>query len=342
MPMLELSPENALSYLREQGWLGPDEPAEIESLGWGVSNVVLRVTTGRGRFVLKQSRPQLRTRDAWFSDLERVYREQEVMERLQPLLPPLTVPKVLFSDRERFVFAMEHAPEESKVWKESLLRGEIDQEVANRCGMILGRIHQLTAADTRLVESFGDHTVFVQLRVDPFYRRIQERRPEVADSVGEIVERMLATKEALCHADFSPKNILTHAQGFTLVDYETAHFGDPAMDLGFFLSHLLLKGVKWSSRRQEFLDLTRNFWSDYGAEVRFRPLAELQQRGIEHLAVCMLARIDGTSPVDYLPEESKRELVRRFCRRLFAEKPATWDEVVLLFDAQFRDRFPHH
>ena len=72
--------------------------------------MVLRVETPQRWFVLKQSRPQLRTRDAWFSDLERVYRKEEVMRVLEPLLPPLTVPRVLFSDRENYVFAMSHAP----------------------------------------------------------------------------------------------------------------------------------------------------------------------------------------------------------------------------------------
>src|SRR5579883_1559784 len=103
--MRELTAENALPYLREHHLIG-DEPCQVELLGWGVSNVVLRVQAGDRLFVLKQSRPQLRTRDAWFSDLSRVYREQEVMEYLQPCLPDVIVPRVLFSDRPNYVFSM--------------------------------------------------------------------------------------------------------------------------------------------------------------------------------------------------------------------------------------------
>src|SRR6185437_4326942 len=95
--MLELTADNAVDYLRPRGWIAG--PARIEALGGGVSNAVLRVETPERLFVLKQSRPQLRTRDAWFSDLDRVYREQEVMEMLAPLLPPHTVPEVLFVAR---------------------------------------------------------------------------------------------------------------------------------------------------------------------------------------------------------------------------------------------------
>jgi 5-methylthioribose kinase len=332
--MLELTADNALDYLRSRGWIGSG-PARVEPFGWGVSNLVLRVETAERVFVLKQSRPQLRTRDAWFSDLDRVYREQEVMELLYPLLPRPTVPEVLFSDRENYVFAMSHAPAGARVWKETLLAGEVDLEVGARAGHILGLIHETTARDAASVARFRDHTVFVQLRVEPFYQRIQERRPETAEAVGHIVDRMLSVQEALCHGDYSPKNILTHAQGFTLVDYETAHFGDPTMDLGFFLSHLILKAAKQHTIRQQYFDLTRVFWRGYGQEVGFRPLADLQARGIEHFAVCALARIDGTSPVDYLPEEAKREAIRRLGRRILRERTGQWEEVLAMCDALF-------
>ncbi len=325
--MIELTVDNTAEYLRQRGWIS-EGPASIELLGGGVSNVVLRVQTLDQLFVLKQSRPQLRTRDAWFSDLERVYREQEVMQVLAPLLPPHTVPEVLFVDRDNYVFVMAHAPHGAKVWKQQLLAGDIDFALGKHAGRILGRIHESTARNPRLVEPFADRTVFVQLRVDPFYRRIQERRPEVADAIQPLIDRLMTARDALCHGDYSPKNILTHEHGFTLVDYETAHLGDPTMDLGFCLSHLLLKAIKRSHDRQRHFELTRRFWQGYKAEATFLPQMELQRRGIEHCGVCLLARIDGTSPVDYLPEEEKKEVVRRLGRHVLLDRLCRWDEVL--------------
>src|SRR5205085_309487 len=145
-------------------------PARVELLVGGVSNVVLRVEQDERCFVLKQSRPQLRTRDAWFSDVERVYREQEVMQVLRPLLPGQTVPEVLFSDRPNYVFAMSHAPREALVWKDQLLAGAVDLGLGERAGLVLGRIHEASASAPALVERFADRAVFVQLRVDPYYR----------------------------------------------------------------------------------------------------------------------------------------------------------------------------
>lgn len=327
--MFELTADNAAEYLRSH-WVAPG-PFQAELLSGGVSNIVLRVITPERWFVLKQSRPQLRTRDAWFSDLDRVYREQEVMELLHPLLPETTVPKVLFSDRPNYVFAMSHAPAEALVWKESLLAGDIELSVGELAGSVLGRMHDATARQPSLAERIGDRTVFWQLRVDPFYLRVQQRRPEVAPLIEPLVQQLLTVKEAVCHGDYTPKNLLVHRHGFTLVDYETAHFGDPTMDLGLFLAHLLLKAVRRPEQHEIYFELTRAFWRGYHRAAHFRPAEELEARGIQHLAACLLARIDGTSPVDYLPEEPKREAVRRMARTLLKDRPARWSDVLQIF-----------
>jgi 5-methylthioribose kinase len=317
--MIELTPDNLGSYLRERGWIAPAERVEVAPLGWGVSNAVFRVRTPGSLFVVKQSRPQLRTRDAWFSDLDRVWREMEVMQVLGPLLPPGVVPAVLHCDRENYAFAMAHAPEESVVWKERLLAGVVEPDLATRVGRVLGQLHEATAREPELVAPFADRTVFVQLRVDPFYRRIQERVPDVAAAVEPLIDAMMSSREALCHGDYSPKNILAHGGGFTLVDYETAHQGDPAMDLGFCTSHLMLKGF----RNGAILDLVDRFWRGYIGEVRSLDLSEMERRGVAHLGLCLLARIDGTSPVDYLDEPS-RARVRQCGRAILLEPLATW------------------
>ena len=51
-------------------------------------------------------------------------------------------------------------------------------------------------------------------------------------------------ERTLVLGDFSPKNILVHAGGLVLLDFECAHAGDPAFDLGFFLTHLVLKEIR--------------------------------------------------------------------------------------------------
>jgi 5-methylthioribose kinase len=321
--MFELTAENAIDYSRKQGWI--TGPAQAELLSGGVSNFVLRVTTPSERFVLKQSRPQLRTRDAWFSDLDRIWRECEVMKSLRPLLGD-AVPEVLFADRENYAYAMSHAPLDAVPWKGGLLAGEIDANLGWRAGSVLAIIHNVSAQNADFRSDFSDLTVYKQLRIDPFYERIRERRPEVAAAVTNIIEQMVTVKEALCHGDYTPKNFLIHQGRFTLVDYETAHFGDPTMDLGLFSAHILLKAARLPARRAEYESLAQSFWRGYHEHGTYRRADELERRGVQHLGALLLARVDGTSPVEYLPENAKRDIVRRLGCAILLEGIFRWDD----------------
>jgi 5-methylthioribose kinase len=98
------------------------------------------------------------------------------------------------------------------------------------------------------------------------------------------------------------------------------------MDLGLFLTHLTLKAVRAPDRAADFVALMSAFWGGYCHEVQFRPHTELERRGLRHLGVCLLARVDGTSPVDYLSDEAKRETVRRLGRAILLDPIETWDQ----------------
>jgi 5-methylthioribose kinase len=131
----------------------------------------------------------------------------------------------------------------------------------------------------------------------------------------------------LVHGDFSPKNLLVHRTGLTLVDFETAHAGDPAFDLGFFLSHLVLKAFRAARRGALDFTLTDLFWEAYQAQVGVD--AGRMWRAVWHTAACVLARLDGKSPVDYL-HELDQHTVRRFARRALLAAPPDWSALLEL------------
>lgn len=334
--MFEVSPENAAAYLRERGHLS-DRPATVEWLAWGVSNVVLRVQPEDGpAFVVKQSRAQLRTKADWFSRIDRIWREMDVMGALAPLLPAGAVPRILFEDRENYLFGMEAVNATHVVWKQELLEGRADVLVAETAGTILAAIHRTTFEREDLQPRLGDREVFDQLRLDPFYRRVASVHEDLRDSLEGLIGQTLSRADCVVHADFSPKNLLIVRDGsglkqLALVDYETGHYGDPAFDLGFFFSHLLLKVVRQRDRGRPYSDLARTAWRHYRAGVA--PLANsdafapetLDPRALAHLGGCMIARIDGKSPVDYLPEAAEQHRAREFARSLLLDPPARFE-----------------
>lgn len=326
--MLEITPENAIDYLREFGI----RASRVETLSGGVSNQVLRVETEAGLLVLKQSRPQLRTRDAWFSDIARIFRECEVMQALRLVLGEV-VPNIVLLDRDNFAYVMEHAPLDCRVWKTLLLAGDIDLALGEIVGNVLGTMHRSSAQHADVYRKFADHTVFEQLRIEPFYRRIQQRRPEVATVVAKIIDEMETRQEGICHGDYTPKNMLIHSQGLVLVDYETSHFGDPTVDLGLFLAHLILKACRAPAEGRRWVDLMDRFWAGYQAGIS----DDWIRRSLAHLGVCLLARTDGASPVDYLTTEEQRNSIRDLARWILLDEIGDWPSVRAGCLARFRE-----
>jgi len=327
--MREVTPETAAAYLRDTGRVPEGRAVDARALGWGVSNIVMRVDIeGQYPIVLKQARERLRTKMLWISRLERIWTEQAALELLADLLPEGAVPRVLFADAENYLFAMTCAPDDSAVWKERLLLGETDVAVARQAGTVLGAMHAGTVGHPALRGPLADTTVFDQLRIDPFYRTVARAHPDLAGSLERLTAETAAVPvPTFVHADFSPKNILVHGQGLTVVDFETAHAGDPAFDLGFFLSHLLLKAVRARPHELPYLGLIRAFWSAYRTRLGSALDADagLSRRANAHTAACALARVDGKSPVDYLDNDAQ-DAVRHFARAALPAAPEDWDE----------------
>jgi len=342
-----LDANTAEAYLRDTCRIAPDQRVSVTELTGGVSNMVLLVEPAAGEaptFVVKQARAQLRTSMPWYASVERIWREAEVLMVCARLIqrpsandaaaqdsaePPLaTTPRILFEDRDNYLFAMTAAERPNTVWKQQLLTGQADPRVASACGQLLGTLHGESWGDPLIARQLADRTLFDQLRIDPYCRTLAQVRPELADALAPLIESITTPGMCLVHADFSPKNLLVAPHGLMMVDFETGHYGDPAFDLGFFLSHLVLKACYHLPRYGPFLDLADAFWQAYFQRMTPRvgqqELAALKIRGLQNLAGCAAARLDGKSPVEYLTRPASRAGMRTVCDQLFEQHPADW------------------
>ena len=233
------------------------------------------------------------------------------------------------------------APEDATTWKQRLMEGQADAEIASTLGTLLGTIHAEAPRHPALKTTLADTSLFDELRVDPYYRTTARAHPALADRIDALITSMANLPEGrrtLVLGDFSPKNILVHGGGLVLLDFECAHAGDPAFDLGFFLSHLALKRIHKSLQNPDdgprYRALLDAFWTAYldRVEDRLGPRADLTRRAVEHTAACLLARVDGKSPVEYLDDRG-RDAARRSALDLFASRPATWDAMLATLDA---------
>lgn len=318
--MPPLTAETVVPYLQARGHLPAGTSATITPLAWGVSNIVLRVEPQNSLpCVVKQSQPQLRTKIEWLSRCERIYREADVLRALEHVLPSRVVPKVLFEDRDNFVLGLEAIRADHRVWKQSLLEGHLDLSVAEKLGEYLAQIHSQTWGRHDLLPDADDWSLFDELRIDPYYRWLARLAPDTGAAFADLIEEMTAHRVCLVHADFSPKNVLVHPDGISLVDFETGHFGDPAFDVGFFLAHLLSKARHLPSHRARLVEMSLAFWRRYREGVEYEQADAMSAR---HTLGCLLARVAGRSQLEYL-SDAERAAQRRDVVKLIAEAPAT-------------------
>ena len=135
-----------------------------------------------------------------------------------------------------------------------------------------------------------------------------------------------ATRLALVHGDVSPKNILVGAAGPVLLDAECAWYGDPAFDIAFCLTHLLLKCLWRPAFARGYLACFDALARAYFSAVTWEDAAALDARAARLLPALLLARADGKSPAEYLDEEA-RTRVRRFAKPFVVAPPDTVDAI---------------
>ncbi len=322
-----LTPEGLRDDLADKGLVREPKQVTVRPLGGGVSNLVFLVEGPDGRWVAKQSLAKLRVQDDWRSDRERIFSEAEAIQMLRPLLGDSRLPEIVAIDREKFFFVMSAAPPGAGVWKEGLLSGKVDLSVARDVGRLLGQLIQRSRNDPRLRSRFEDRQVFDQLRIDPYYRTIAARHPDVRSIVEELIADSWQVRTAIVHGDYSPKNIIVSERGeLFLIDFEVVHWGDPAFDAGFLLNHLFLKALHQPQFAPLYFAAAREFWKALGSDFEPQVEREFERMTLRHLGALMLARIDGKSPVEYIRDEATKNRVRAVAKRILFERPQRLEE----------------
>jgi 5-methylthioribose kinase len=316
--MLQINEKNAIDYLVQQRFLSPQEAAlsQAVELKGGVSNITIQIQTPKGRYVLKQALGKLRVQMDWYSDVRRIYVETDCMRLLGALIGTTLIPEIFFEDRENYLYVMASAPPGATTWKQRLLSGGVNLNIAEKLGRLLGDIHQKTHERApEIARQFNNDEFFIQLRVDPYYNTIANVHAELSAQIHALSQQMFDNKRCLVHGDYSPKNILVQGEQILLIDFEVAHYGDPVFDLAFFLTHLRLKAFHLPHHQAVFYEAIRRFWKAYIAAAAFINAEQLELRFIRHWGCVLLARLDGKSPAEYLQPATK-DRIRPYAKRL--------------------------
>ncbi len=303
-------------HLVHRGLVPASTPVEVWELSGGVSADVFLVTAAGRRLVVKRAVDRLRVRQEWHASPARVLREADALALARAIRPD-NVPELLDVDEERLIITMRAVPARATNWKADLLAGSAEVEVGRRLGLALADWHSTSASDPRSLESFADATNFFELRISPFFLRVAEVHGELRPPIEHVVERLTGRSSCLVHGDFSPKNVLVDRPGFWVVDWETAHRGDPTFDLAFLVSHLVCKAVHrpaLAGRYRACADAFVDAYLDH-SDLDIGTADLVAQTGC-----LVLARVDGTSPVDFL-DTDEQTAARTLARGALLEPP---------------------
>ena len=269
---------------------------EDRELPGGVSSDIWIRQTDDGPIVVKRALDRLKVAADWRANPDRSHIEVRALQTAAALIGSEHVPTVLWEDRPKHMFAMSLADPELRNWKLELLAGHVDLQTSAAVGAVLALFHLRSSENRELAIEFGEQDSFRELRIDPFFRRVADSNPEIASAMEDVVDEMSRRRSVLVHGDFSPKNLLVRGARVVVLDFEVAHWGDPAFDLGFCAAHLLLKAWRRTADEAACIQALVVLLGSYGAGFGEAPIDQHLRR----MTACLiLARTDGDSPVDY-------------------------------------------
>ena len=329
-----LTADRVAPVLIERGVVPDDADPEVTPLGGGVSNEVFHVAWADDAVVVKQPLANLAVEDDWPADVGRVHNEAAAARVYRRVVDAyevrdIVVPAVRFEDRDEHLIAIDAASLSAGMWKTDLLAGKVDETVGEVVGSFLGAAHEFATTGSDVRERFSNYTPFEQLRLDPYHATVAERHPDVAPAIDAEIERIRDARSTLVHGDYSPKNVLIEGgdnRRVWLLDFEVAHWGDPAFDVAFMLNHLFIKSVYNADRNERYVSTARAFWDAYGDVTAVD--ADFEANVVAELGVLALARVDGKSPVEYVTAETTKDRLRTVAKTVLTTDAATLDSVV--------------
>ncbi len=296
------NPKTLSDYLFKYDLIKQGESLSCKVLTGGVSAKTVYVEKSKP-IVIKQALQQLKTKSEWFSDPARILIENLGLKWLYDHLPQGSVPQPIFCDEKNHLLIMEAISPPVKNLKELLLAGIIEKDHIKSFGELLGTIHIKSLNDPDASKTFNNRDYFINLRIEPYYQHTSQKLTQFQTFYADLIESTLDSQLTIVHGDYSPKNVLIKDGRLILLDHEVMHFGDPAFDVGFSLTHFLSKANHLKD--PTFVDSALLSWNSYRGIFNYES-DSFEQRCVKHLLGCMMARVHGKSPLEYLAADEQK------------------------------------
>ena len=311
--MIDIQQNSPIELLQNLGfWQSGEKISQISIPGESNMNLVLRIETNQGSYILKQAKSYVRKYPQIPAPIHRIEIEYQFLKQLtgNSFLASLS-PKVLQYDAPNHLMLLEDLGEGSDFL--SLYGGQrqLKNEEVKHLVDYLMHLHQLQITNfpaTGAMRTLNHEHIFNF----PFLEEngvdldsIQPGLQEVSLSyktdlllkqgIQALGNRYLADGKVLIHGDYYPGSWLQVPSGIKIIDPEFGGLGDAEFDLGVFLAHLDLS--------QQAEDLSAQVQIQYTLPVDWSLVQ--QYRGVE-----ILRRLIGIAQLPvFLSLDAKKSLL---------------------------------
>ncbi len=254
--MIDIQQNSPVELLQNLGlWKSGEQITQTEVPGESNMNLVLRIKTNLGSYILKQSKhfvrkyPQI---PAPISRIEVEYRFLTVLNT-NPYLASHS-PKVLHYDSKDHLMLLEDLGEGSDYL--SIYGGarQLQSDELIHLVEYLMHLHQVHVVDFPNTDGmrtlnhehifefpFLEENGFDLDQIQPGLQEVSlpyKRDAVLKAKIHSLGQRYLKTGQSLIHGDFYPGSWLEVASGIKIIDPEFGGLGDSEFDLGVLLAHL--------------------------------------------------------------------------------------------------------
>lgn len=243
-------------YLGRRGWLETGECILDGSIaGQGNMNCIVRVTTSRRTFILKQSRPWVEKYPEIPAPFNRALVEAEFYKLVSGTPAAEFMPKLNWIDGESRLLCLEDL---GALCDFTDMYGGLPMQASEqeRLCLFLSTLHRLRGSlPNREMRALNHQHIFAlpfmpenKLDLDRFtpgLRRLAEgvkANRALGIRIAELGKVYLSGGDFLLHGDYFPGSWLRSASGVKVIDPEFGFSGMREFDLGVMLAHLLICG----------------------------------------------------------------------------------------------------
>ena len=329
--MKALTEDGIGAYLRSKALITKEEGIRISAIPSNV-NRIFRVQSASQTLIVRQSLGQLVRFPHISLNPRRTQTEYNAIRRFRLLGGSGCVPVPLLHDKENSILVFRSAPEGARLLTADLLRGKVSMSTIRQVMRLLAAVHNRSYRKKALEREFSDRTAFEKLKVGLYSAAMRgaETRATVRSALDRLISETLSRRIALVHGDTNPKNILVFDATFMLIDYELAHYGDPAFDVSNLLAHYLLSALINFRERRAYFGAIRGGWEAYekASAIQDVPLSAI----IPHFGPVLWGRAFGEARVPFL-SEGVRKSIAPISRKLVLERSGSLEKVFALVES---------